>query len=464
MAKTPLDLKNTQMFIPTVDEVSQILIAKYGYEATYNRGDSKEWQKKNFKKTPWGIAWMISPRGKSPDEYKAFRYLLIALLIDWADLVTQLKRTIGQSYGRTAQEIEEVKQQVWVPNVSFVVASINTASNDVVTKNLLKEAIEKHNELNPKLFDKNKKLKSDVRTKMLEIVDEFANQLALDAVELNVEDILLIGSNASYNYTSKSDIDLHILVDSKKLNCPPDITAALYSAYRSLFRDSFDIEFFDIPVELFVETEESARVSNGVYSVQNDTWVKEPVQEDIPELDKDAFDKEFDIWRDQCEEVKQRFKADKFIDETEVVKLIEKIYELRKQGMTEGEYSIGNLVFKELRNNGYLDELKEFRNELISKRLSLDEGLTNKQRNDFRVQIMQAANAEPLIHDNGRFYIYNVKANEAGIKVQALKKLPFVDDAYATESGKYDFSNIVELTRNKIPSKYYNICGILKLD
>jgi hypothetical protein len=48
MAKKPLDLRNHQMFIPTVDEVSQLLIAKYGYETTYNRGDSKEWQKKNF--------------------------------------------------------------------------------------------------------------------------------------------------------------------------------------------------------------------------------------------------------------------------------------------------------------------------------------------------------------------------------------------------------------------------------
>jgi uncharacterized protein YoaH (UPF0181 family) len=51
--------------------------------------------------------------------------------------------------------------------------------------------------------------------------------------------------------------------------------------------------------------------------------------------------------------------------------MIEDIYELRKSGISEGEYSIQNLVFKELRNNKYLDDLKEYKDELIAKRLSL---------------------------------------------------------------------------------------------
>lgn len=53
--------------------------------------------------------------------------------------------------------------------------------------------------------------------------------------------------------------------------------------------------------------------------------------------------------------------------------LIEDIYNLRKEGMEEdGEYSIKNLIFKEFRNLGYLDNLKELRKKEISKELSLE--------------------------------------------------------------------------------------------
>ena len=58
--------------------------------------------------------------------------------------------------------------------------------------------------------------------------------------------------------------------------------------------------------------------------------------------------------------------------------LINDIYEQRKQGLTEGEYSIGNLIFKELRNVGLLDELKELKNEVTGKELSLKESVRKR--------------------------------------------------------------------------------------
>ena len=54
--------------------------------------------------------------------------------------------------------------------------------------------------------------------------------------------------------------------------------------------------------------------------------------------------------------------------------MIEDIYNLRKEGMEEdGEYSIKNLIFKEFRNLGYLDNLKNLRKKEISKELSLEQ-------------------------------------------------------------------------------------------
>lgn len=54
--------------------------------------------------------------------------------------------------------------------------------------------------------------------------------------------------------------------------------------------------------------------------------------------------------------------------------LIEDIYNLRQEGMKQedGEYSILNLIFKEFRNLGYLDNLKELKKQEISKELSLE--------------------------------------------------------------------------------------------
>ena len=54
--------------------------------------------------------------------------------------------------------------------------------------------------------------------------------------------------------------------------------------------------------------------------------------------------------------------------------LIEDIYNLRKQGMArDGEMDIFNLIFKEFRNLGYLDNLKELKKQEISKELSLEQ-------------------------------------------------------------------------------------------
>ena len=70
----------------------------------------------------------------------------------------------------------------------------------------------------------------------------------------HIKDIILVGSNASYNYTKDSDLDIHIKVDLDNLECPSDLYALLYSAYRSIFNKNLDIDFYGIPVEIFVET------------------------------------------------------------------------------------------------------------------------------------------------------------------------------------------------------------------
>lgn len=475
---------NTTMYnvyMPTIEDVEKLLSAKISYDTAKAKGQAfyHQWTSKNFLLTPWGIAYNISKSkydksagrfgGKrtqlSADDRRALamRYFIIAVAIDWQELIDQLKRTIT-NWGITADVFKDVGTYLWQDpeNMKEIANMIEDAQKGNNIK--LTESVEKHGSLNSKLFTKDEVLKDKVRNKMLEIVDEFLANLKEQDIKIKVDDVLLIGSNASYNYTKDSDIDLHILANSKGTSYSPEVADALYSAYRSLFNKSLDISIYDIPLEIFVETENSQRVSNGIYSVKKNKWIKKPIQEDIPDYDKEALDKLVYTWEAKCKELIKDIKADKLDDEKKVVKMLEDIYDkLRKKGVAKGEYSTENLAFKELRNKGYLDKLKDYRNELTSKRLSLEERLEGRQRLEIYNQIARAAGTQPIIQDNGVFYLYNIKPNMINSVVQSLKKLTFIAEVHAYENGKYDFSNVLDIAMNKMPSKYYDIRGMLNI-
>lgn len=491
--------------IPTLEDAVTVITAKLSYDAACEGKSTREvsnWfsedRNRFFKCHPRGIAWKISPDGHTqavsyttrkkmpvptPDDTQcqALRYLILALTIGWDELVKEIvsvlkhspaAATRARAKGKnenswcTTKDTVEYCTQIWAKpaNASVIANVIRQAQTAGKIK--LVEAVEKHATLNTKLFTKDKVLKERVREKLLATVDEFLENLKEQNIKIKVDDILLIGSNASYNYTKDSDIDLHILANTKASKYSPDVAAALYGAYRTLFNKQLDIKILDIPVELFVETEDSPRASNGVYSIKKDKWIRQPVPEEIPEYDKEALAKLVEKWEAKCESVIADYKADKLKDETKVVKLLEEIYEkLRKKGVAKSEYSIENLAFKEIRNDGYLDDLKLYRNELISKRLSLQERLDRRAREDAYRQLTHAACGNPpIIQDNGMFFIYNLKASDMSRALRAVRQLPFVVEAYSHENGKYDFSNVLDMAMNKMPSKYYDIRGKIDID
>lgn len=484
---TPI-ITDPKLVIPTKEDFEKLLTSKLSYEAKKGTPDEKSWNDSHFNRTPWGISYNVSKfcyekrlaaytksrtkNKKAPVESYdiALRYFIVAVAIDWQELIDQLKRTL-KNWECTSNDLKNIAKNVWQPaaqdiaNIcsSVVITDLIEQANKLTNAVTLTEAIEKHDTLNSKLFTKEEILKDKVRDKLLEIVDEFIADLKEQDIKIKVDDILLIGSNASYNYTKNSDIDLHILANAKAADYDAEIATALYGAYRTIFNRQLDITLYDIPLEIFVETEDSARVSNGIYSVKKNKWIKKPVAEDIPEYDAKALDELVNKWEADCKNLINDIKADKLNDEKKVVKLLENIYEkLRKKGIAKGEYSIENLAFKELRNKGYLDQLKDYRNELVSKRLSLEEKLDRQARLDVYNQLTMAAGTQPVIQDNGMFFIYNLKASDINRVLNTIRKLPFVVEAQANENGKYDFSNTLDLAMSKMPKKYYNIRGTIK--
>ena len=339
----------------------------------------------------------------------------------------------------------------------------NSYCVESLKEEVVEEDIEKHEDLNPALFNNDGKLKPEVKDKVTEIVNEFLKDFIDVEVELTVQDIILTGSNASYNYTKDSDLDIHIIADVSNIEDTLNLHKVIYNAYKSAFNRKFEIELNEVPVELYVETQDTPLVSNGIYSVMKDEWVKEPTKEDIPEVDQEAIDKAFKPWE-------KRYKAlvadttDDVKDETEIDKLITSLYELRQSGLSsEGEYSIGNLVFKEMRNKGYLDALKELRHKVISQRLSLHEGyrlLTEKERRDYYNKISQLTHYQPQIQSNGLFELYNVKEVDLAVVLSNLRRQPEVE--YARQSAeKLDFSRI---NYQGIPARLYRIIGKISLN
>lgn len=216
-------------------------------------------------------------------------------------------------------------------------------------------------QLNPLLFEDGE-LKSQIRDKIVQIVDAF---LEYAEVSINIADIRLVGSNASYNYNEYSDLDIHIVTDLSKIADPETIARLYFDSIKKNFKDSYDIKIKGIDVELYVEDINTSSVSNGIYSVSQDRWIKEPVVVEDPTDDEIAEAEKIE------EEIISKIKSSTNTEELE--NIINNLYLLRKDSLAAyGESGPGNLAFKSLRNKGILDKVKDVIRDAESKELSLE--------------------------------------------------------------------------------------------
>lgn len=225
-----------------------------------------------------------------------------------------------------------------------------------------------HNELNPKLWNADMSLKPEVKNKLLQIAFAWAD-FAKIPIEM-IQDIIITGGNVNYNYTGMSDVDLHLIIDRGRLNPDRDLVDEYLSDKKILWTLSHnDLNIYGYPVELYAQdVNEQPHLDQGVYSISHDIWVQRPRNLGL-DFEKDLhLQKKADFYKHMIDTMIDQHATDETID-----MLKKKIYKMRGDSIAKGgEFGFGNLVFKELRNAGYLDKMAAYIKSNMDKSLSLE--------------------------------------------------------------------------------------------
>ena len=96
--------------------------------------------------------------------------------------------------------------------------------------------------------------------------------------------------------------------------------------------------------------------------MKKDKWIKIPSKEDPTTYDVENTE-EYKEWKEKYNKL-ENYNLEDFIND---------LYILRKESLAkEGEYGLGNLIFKQFRNEGILDDLKERLYQYESAKLTLE--------------------------------------------------------------------------------------------
>lgn len=237
----------------------------------------------------------------------------------------------------------------------FELLKINVS--DVDTK------LQYHDELNPKFWDDKDQLHADVRQHLLDIAEEYRKFLNLPKEDIH--DIIFTGSNANYNWTSLSDVDVHLVADLSKLKSP--YLEDYLKAKKSLWNNKHDITIHGFDVELYAQDETDKLKAGGIYSLIDDAWKVHPVMR-TPSYDELSVKTKAAAIMDTIDSIDDHDdSALKLAIDTK-----EKIKKMRKAGLESGgEMSVENLAYKTLRNNGYLDKLSNIIVKIQDEQLSI---------------------------------------------------------------------------------------------
>lgn len=228
--------------------------------------------------------------------------------------------------------------------------------------------LEYHDTLNPLLWEKDN-LKDNVRERLNDIGEMWADFAKIP--QDSIRDVVLTGGNANFNYTSHSDLDVHLLVNMAKLPLKGDILDDFLYDKKVLWTYKHPgLTVMGYPVELYAQDYRQPVASQqGVFSLRKNKWLAKPNHENHADFENDiALKKKIEYYKDMIE----RILSEPGDHIAEINKLKEKFHNMRSAGIQKaGEFSMENLMFKDLRNRGYIEMLDNYLQKQRDKNLSL---------------------------------------------------------------------------------------------
>ncbi len=274
-----------------------------------------------------------------------------------------LKQFIGE---------DELRNQGIIENIEHI--------NEVNSSDIKLSSFKPKTELHPKLWVNNK-LNSRVRLRLLDIADDFIDTLAVDWVK--PKDIVFTGSLANYNWSKYSDIDIHVILDYNKVYKKKEFVEDYFSSKKELWLNEHPkLSIYGFPIELYVEDTNEQSTSSGIYSLNKNEWIKEPVDfEDVKLNAKYIKDYAAKLMTqiDNIEKKQKNAKDDYKVEQCrkELLKIFDRLKKIRKEGLNKGgEMSSGNIIFKILRRTKYIDKIWELINTSYDKINSIKENKT----------------------------------------------------------------------------------------
>lgn len=226
--------------------------------------------------------------------------------------------------------------------------------------------------LNNLFFDGEMKLNPRVRMRLLDIADRFYNDAETPWVK--PKDVIFTGSLCNYNWSKYSDIDLHIVIDFKKVDERVNFVADYFDAKKNLWNEKHDnLVIYGFPVEVYVQDSDEEHVASGIYSLYKDDWIVEPNANKLTEydIDKKKIASKVMSCADKIDKLENAYKNEadkKKIEEIgeKVKKIFAKIKNIRKNALKNGgEFSSGNIWYKSLRRLGYIKKILALKTDIF---------------------------------------------------------------------------------------------------
>ena len=218
------------------------------------------------------------------------------------------------------------------------------------------ETLQVSSQLYPPLWA-SEELLPEARKQLFRIAKWVVEDMAVPDAEM--VDATISGSIANFNYSSFSDIDLHIFLNIDTVENPTMVEAYM-GTYSSVWNRNHQIALLGLPVNIFVKNARGEEFSAGIYSVQHNKWIRKPKPMSLTVTREEVLAVALPMADTIRSALKKYDQNPAGIPCASFSDLRSDLRIFRKNSLEkDGELGVGNLAYKVLRRAGLVNQLEE---------------------------------------------------------------------------------------------------------